>query len=143
MNTYEKVFLSIFLGVVFLAFALSGAHASEVEGDLGPGTVRTSNSEGTHRNPFSVNVGSMAAAPQPYDLSTSSSVRASRSTYILNSSNLVLMIGTFSAFGFNDNWIPIPSSAPYSDSVHENYWLRLVPGASSVTIRGEHSTSNE
>lgn len=138
--------LTMFFGIGKLGWAAP-------EGDTGPNAVRVITTDGTHRNPWALLVGSDAASsPYGFDVTYSSitgntldQLRADRCTAIVNpSSNFVLMLGTYSTFGYSDIWFPInKSSGTYTDCAHERFWLRYPPGSSSETVRGMQLKSGE
>jgi hypothetical protein len=113
-----------------------------VELDDGPQVNRSIESEGYHRAPFNVMVGTItavslyaAAGLENYE----NLQRAHRATLIVNpSANFQLWVATWAGFADNDPtafYVP-EASGTYRDNVHQNLYFRYQTGASSGPVRG-------
>lgn len=149
----QNILLMGLWALVFTGFiAISKLHSAQsAEGDDGPIAARTIVSDGDHRTPHQILVGSMSAV-SPYTLipSTASTEtldpkRIDRGMVIKNpSASFELMIGTWSGFTVTDQWFGVPvSSGIYGDACHERFWMMYPPGASSQTVQIMHLTSGE
>lgn len=128
----DDVILVLILSVLFFGGLYFVSDVS-AEPDDGITAKRTLLSEGDTRTPFSVNIGSMAAA-RAFVANT----RTDRCTLIYNpSASFHLMVGTWSAFTDTDLWFFVnKGSGTFSDCNHQTFYMRYPPGASSETVRG-------
>lgn len=130
------------LTAILLCFFSPAFADDPVELDDGPQVNRSIESEGYHRAPFNVSVGSMAATSL-YDAANLSAYpqiqRSHRATLIVNpSSSYQLWVATWAKFTENDPtafYVP-ESSGSYRDNVHQNLYFRYQAGASSGPVRG-------
>lgn len=127
--------LSAFLSVLVSSY---GFTADAIESDDSAEAKRSFESEGYHKWPFTVTVGSEVSV-DPYAVIVGTGLRVHRSTMFINlSPDFQLFIGTWS--GFNPSSDPaqfVPeSSGTLTTNSHQHPWLRYPPGASSGPVRG-------